>query len=148
MGAALEGKIALITGSSKGIGRAIALKLSENGADVIINGRSSEDGIELVKKIEDMGKKAIFEKGDITIYDEMKEMVDRVLQRMPGIDILVASGGVISGGKNVMTAPNFFRDIDPENYIDFFNSQYFSRLFCVKAVLITWLKEKVEKLFL
>jgi len=148
MSAALEGKIALITGSSKGIGRAIALTFAKNGADVIINGRSPDDGIELVKKIEEMGRRAIFEKGDITVYDEMKDMVDRVLERMPRIDILVVSGGVISGGKNVMTAPNFFKEIDPKKYIDFFNSQYFSRLFCVKAVLDHMVERKSGKIVL
>ena len=52
----LKGKVALITGSSKGIGKAIALKFAENGSDVVINGRSPDAGMETVNKIKDMGE--------------------------------------------------------------------------------------------
>ncbi|MFH2011911.1 MAG: SDR family oxidoreductase [Pseudomonadota bacterium] len=130
----LKGKVALITGSSKGIGRAIALKFAENGCDVVINGNSADSGMEVVNKIKDMGRHAIFEKANIIQYNEVKDMVDRVLEKMPKIDILVASGGVISDGK-VVTLPKFFREIDPVDYIHFINSQYFSRLYSIKAVL-------------
>jgi 3-oxoacyl-[acyl-carrier protein] reductase len=147
MGLDLKGKVALITGSTKGIGRTIALKFSENGADVIINGRSKEDGMKTVKKIKDMGRQAIFEKADVTLYAEVKEMVDRILKKMPRIDILIASGGVMSRGK-VMTAPSFFKEIDPDTYMDFFNSQYFSRLYCIRAVLDQMVEKKSGKIVL
>ena len=143
----LKGKVALLAGSSQGIGSAIALKLAENGADVVINGRSPESGVDIVNKILEMGRKAIFEKADVTVYREVKDMVDRTLQKMPGIDILVASGGVVSRG-NIITAPNFFREIDPDAYIDFFDSQYFSRLYCVRAVLDHMIERERGKIVL
>jgi len=93
MGTDLKSKVALITGSSKGIGKAIALKFAENEADVVINGRSPDAGMETVNKIKDMGRHAIFEKADVPVYNEVKEMVDRVLKKMKKIDILVVSGG-------------------------------------------------------
>lgn len=142
----LKDKVALITGSSKGIGKAIALKFAENGSDVVINGRSPDAGIETVTKIKDMGRHAIFEKADITVYNEVKEMVDRVLKKMQ-IDILVVSGGVISHG-DAITPPNFFREVDPDTYIDFINSQYFSRLYCVRAVLDHMIERKSGKIVL
>ncbi|MDY6855404.1 MAG: SDR family oxidoreductase [Thermodesulfobacteriota bacterium] len=143
----LKGKIALITGSTKGIGKTIALKFSKNGADVIINGRSEENGMKTVDSIKDMGRQAIFEKADVTVYAQVKEMVDRILKKIPKIDILVASGGVVSSGK-VMTAPSFFKEIDPSTYIDFFNSQYFSRLYCIRAVLDHMVERKSGKIIL
>ncbi|MDY7031618.1 MAG: SDR family oxidoreductase [Thermodesulfobacteriota bacterium] len=143
----LHGKVALLAGSSKGIGSSIALKLAENGADIIINGKSLEPGMEMIKKIKEMGREAIFEKADVTVYSEVKDMVDRVLKKMPKIDILVASGGVVSRG-NIITAPNFFKEIDPSTYIDFFDSQYFSRLYCVRAVLDHMIERKTGKIVL
>ncbi|MFH2011910.1 MAG: SDR family oxidoreductase [Pseudomonadota bacterium] len=143
----LKGKVALITGSSKGIGRAIALKFAENGCDVVINGNSSDAGMEVVNKIKDMGRHAIFEKANLIVYNEVKEMVDRVLEKMPQIDILVASGGVISDGKFGIL-PKFFREIDPVNYIDFIDSQYFSRLYSIKAVLEHMIERKSGKIVL
>jgi 3-oxoacyl-[acyl-carrier protein] reductase len=143
----LKGKVALITGSSEGIGKTIALKFAENEADVVINGRTSESGMETVNKIKDMGRQAIFEKADLTVYNEVKEMVDRVLEKMSRIDILVVSGGTSSRGKPLI-APNFFRDVAPDTYIDFINSQYFSRLYCVRAVLDHMIEKKSGKIVL
>ncbi|MFH2011717.1 MAG: SDR family oxidoreductase [Pseudomonadota bacterium] len=143
----LKGKVALITGSTKGIGRTIALKFAENGADIVINGNSADTGMEVVNKIKDMGRHAIFEKANIIIYNEVKDMVDSVLEKMPKIDILVASGGLISDGK-VVTVPMFFRETEPVNYIHFINSQYFSRLYCVKAVLKHMIEMKKGKIVL
>ena len=143
----LNDKVALITGSSRGIGRTIALKFAENGCDVVINGNSADAGMEVVNKIKDMGRHAIFEKANLIVYNEVKEMVDRVLEKMPKIDILVASGGVISDGKfGIM--PKFFREIDPDNYIDFINSQYFTRLYSIKAILDHMVERKSGKIVL
>jgi len=142
MGSDLQGKVALVAGSSGGIGRAIALKLSENGADIIINGRSPEPGMVVVNKIRDMGREAIFEKADIFVFSEVEDMVSRVLEKMSKIDILVVSGG------QVLANPNFFREIHPDNYIDFINSLYFSRLYCIRAVLDHMIEKKSGKIIL
>ena len=138
----LEGKVAIITGSSTGIGKAIAARFSENGADVVINGRSQESGEVVVNEIKDMGGNAFFEKADITIYNEVKEMIARVLTKMTKIDILVVSGGASH------ITPNFFREIDPNTYIDFVNSQYLSRLYCIRAVLDHMIENKSGKIVL
>lgn len=145
MGTDLMGKVALVTGSSKGIGRTIALKFAEHGADVIINGRNPEPGMDTVKKIMDMGRKAIFEKADVMVYNEVKTMVDRALDQMPKIDILVASGGVVTHGDTITTL-NFFKEIDPESYIYFFYSQYFSRLYCTRAILDHMIEREYGKI--
>ncbi|MFH1626107.1 MAG: SDR family oxidoreductase [Pseudomonadota bacterium] len=147
MGADLNGKVALITGSSSGVGRTIALKFSENGADVVINGRSPETGVKTVNEIKELGRQAIFEQADITIYSEVKGMADRVLERMSQIDILVVSGGSAGHG-GAIAAPNFFRELHPDDYIAHINSQYFSRLYCVRAVLDHMIERRSGKIVL
>ncbi|MFH1624164.1 MAG: SDR family NAD(P)-dependent oxidoreductase [Pseudomonadota bacterium] len=147
MSAKLDGKVALITGSSKGIGRSIALKFSENGSTVVINGRHSESGMETVNEIKAMGREAIFEKANIMIYNEVKEMAGRVLERMSKIDILVVSGGSGKHGAPI-ASPNFFRELDPDDYIDYINSQYLSRLYCVRTVLDHMIERKSGKIVL
>ena len=138
----LTGKVALITGSSGGIGKTIARRFAENGADIVINGRSAESGVKMATEIEGMGRKAIFERADISVYDEVKAMVNSILAKMSKIDLLIVSGG------GALTQPNFFREIAPEKYIDFMNSQYFSRLYCVRAVLDHMIERKSGKIVL
>lgn len=143
MQADLSGKVALITGSTKGIGREIALLFAENGADVALNARSEGPAAEIIRKIEILGRRAIFEPADIFEYAQVKGMADRVLQRMGQIDILV-----VSGGSSEEIAPGFFRDLDPESYVNFAKSQWISRLYCVRAVLDHMIERRIGKIVL
>ena len=127
----LSGKVALVAGSSYGIGKAIAIKLAQNGADIIINGRHEERGLEIVEQIKDIGRKAIFEQADVTNYQHVIQMVSNSIRKLGKVDILVASGG-----RPVKAAGlEFFRETKPEEYISYAESQWFSRLYCVRAVL-------------
>jgi len=86
----LDGKVALITGSSRGIGRSIALVFAEEGADVIINYIRSEDKArEVVSKINSMGRKAISVRADVSSIKEVKDMVNRCVENFGHLDILV-----------------------------------------------------------
>ena len=76
MKADLLGKVALVTGSTQGVGRAIAINLAENGADVVVHG--IEPTTEVTKEIEGLGRRSIFERADLLNYREMKQMVDHV----------------------------------------------------------------------
>ena len=131
MQGSLSGEVALVAGSSHGIGKAIAVKLAQNGADLIINGRHSEIGLETVQQIRGMGRQAIFEPADVTIYPQVKQKVGNSIQRLGKIDILVASGGIPAKA----TGMEFFRQTDPDEYLSYAQSQWFSRLYCVRAVL-------------
>jgi len=62
MEANLTGKVAFVAGSSAGIGKAIALKLATNGADIVLNGRNPASAIKVRKQIEELGQKVVFEK--------------------------------------------------------------------------------------
>jgi 3-oxoacyl-[acyl-carrier protein] reductase len=91
----LSGRIALITGSSSGIGRATAFYMAEEGADVAVNYRSDENGAkEVVKKIEDMGHKGLAVRADVTSTKEVKEMFEKVNEKFSTLDILVNNAGI------------------------------------------------------
>ena len=86
----LEGKKALVTGASRGIGRAIALALAAEGADVVVNYAGSEAAAkEVAAEIEAMGRKAFVVQADISSNEAATAMVDEVVKEFGRIDILV-----------------------------------------------------------
>ncbi len=91
----LSGKVALVTGSSRGIGRSIAIHLAEHGADIAINFNRSKDEAEQVKKeIENLGTKAITVQADITAPEDARRMVKETVDGLGSVDILVNNAGV------------------------------------------------------
>ncbi|BCS81389.1 3-oxoacyl-[acyl-carrier-protein] reductase [Anaerocellum diazotrophicum] len=91
----LKDKVALITGASRGIGKAIALKFAQNGANVIINYSSSQSQAESLKEeIEKIGTKAIMIKCDVSNPDEVNQMFSQAEKEFGKIDILVNNAGV------------------------------------------------------
>lgn len=91
----LSGKIALITGASRGIGKGIALAFAKNGADIIINFSKDIEGAEKVKEeITTLGKKAFLYKADVTNEKEVKDMFSYVKNEFGRLDILVNNAGI------------------------------------------------------
>ncbi len=90
----LDGKVALVTGSSRGLGKGIALALAEAGADVVINYASSQDEAERVsKEIIEMGRKSIAVKADVRSETEVAELFAIVKKEFGKLDILVNNAG-------------------------------------------------------
>ncbi|MCH8815573.1 MAG: 3-oxoacyl-[acyl-carrier-protein] reductase [Chloroflexi bacterium] len=90
----LSGKVALVTGSSRGIGRSIAIHLAEHGADIAINFSRSKDEAEQVKaEIEKLGAKAMTVQADITVPDDAQRMVKETVDGLGRVDILVNNAG-------------------------------------------------------
>lgn len=89
----LEGKVALVTGASRGIGRAIALGFAEAGADVACAARSEADLETLVKEIDALGRRAISVPTDVTKREEIQRMVDRTIEELGGLNVLVNNAG-------------------------------------------------------
>jgi glucose 1-dehydrogenase len=91
----LEGKVALVTGSSRGIGRAIALRLASEGADLVVNHLTSDVGArETVDQIEELGRRALAIQGDVRSTEDLARMFGTALEHFGSIDILVNNAGV------------------------------------------------------
>src|SRR5690625_1203486 len=91
----LKEKVALVTGASRGIGRAIALELGRNGATVAVNYAGSKDKAEeVVKELEQLGVKAMAIQANVADEKEVKQMVKRVVEAFGALHILVNNAGI------------------------------------------------------
>lgn len=91
----LAGKVAVVTGAGRGIGRAIALKLSSLGASVVVNYRSSaQEAEELVKEIAMQGGKAEAVQGDVSSFEDAEKVVKFAVEKFGRLDILVNNAGI------------------------------------------------------
>ncbi len=90
----LRDRVAIITGGARGIGKTIALKYAEEGANIAIFDLLRDEGDKTIKEIEDKGRKAIFYPVDITNFEKVKETVKDVEKKFNKIDILVNNAGI------------------------------------------------------
>src|SRR5689334_7079009 len=89
----LAGRVALVTGSSRGIGRAIAVRFAHEGADLVINGRSPERVQQVCAELGTLGRRALPTVADVTDEAAVEEMVDATIRAYGRIDILVNNVG-------------------------------------------------------
>ena len=136
MDVSLKGRTALVTGGSRGIGRAIALSLAEAGADVAINYRRDEDAAaEAVAEIEKLGRVARRYSASVENWDEDVAMVADVLKDFGGVSILVNNAGIASRGQSVA-------DTDPAEMERVVRVHAFGPHYLCKLVLPHMRKEK------
>ena len=91
----LKGKVALVTGSSRGVGRAIALAYAREGASVVVNYTANQTaGEEVVTAIKEMGEKAVLVKADVSKAADAEALVQKGIDEFGGIDILVNNAGL------------------------------------------------------
>lgn len=100
----LNGKVALITGASKGIGEGIAHVYAKEGANLVLCARSDETNVLCNELIETYGIQAIFVKTDVGVYADCKKAVDEALQTFHTLDIVVANAGVCRLGSFLETS--------------------------------------------
>ena len=89
----LEGKVALITGSGRGIGRSIALKLASEGASVVVNDLDEAPALETVDAIRAMGGRAVACVGSVTAPDFAERFIGTAVSEFKGLDIIVNNAG-------------------------------------------------------
>jgi 3-oxoacyl-[acyl-carrier protein] reductase len=91
----LKDKKAIVTGGGRGIGRAIALAFAQEGADVLVNYHSNDSAArEVVEKVQELGRKAVAVKADVSSYSDSYAMVESAVNELGGLDILVNNAGM------------------------------------------------------
>lgn len=135
MFASLEGKKALVTGASRGIGRAIALALAEAGADVAVNYAGSEAAAaETAAAVEALGRKALLVQADVGKADQCERMVGQVLEAFGSLDILVNNAGITRDNLMMRMKEEEFDQVIETNLKGVFNG--------IKAVTRPMMKQR------
>lgn len=118
----LSGKVALVTGSSRGIGRGIALELAKKGASVVVNYKEDEEGaIETSNIIKKIGGYSVIQKCDVGDYKQCSNMIENIIKMFGKIDILVNNAGISKVGLFVDMNEDDFDDIMNTNLKGVFN---------------------------
>ena len=131
----IEGKAALVTGASKGIGRAISLKLAEIGVKVAVNYKTSAQSAEdLVETIKALGGEAFAVQADVSVLDQAVAMVDKVSDSWGHVDILVNNAGIIRDGLLVRMSDEAWDSVIATNLNGMF--------YCTRAVLRAMLRNR------
>lgn len=92
----LEGKVALVTGGGRGIGRGIVMRLAEAGADVAVADVILENAQKVAKEVQALGRRAVAIQVDVTQWDQVQAMVQQTVDQLGGLDIAVNNAGVIN----------------------------------------------------
>jgi len=100
----LEKKTAIVTGSGRGMGRAIALALTKEGANVIVSDINLKEAKQVAKEIEDLGGASLAVKTDVTSKNDVDDLISKTIEKFGALDILVSNAGV-SSMENVIDMP-------------------------------------------
>ncbi len=131
----LKGKTAVITGSGRGIGKAVALKLASLGANIVINDiPSSTYADETVEEIKALGVDAICVKGDVRSTDDVNNLINSALDKFGTIDIFVNNAGITRDGLILRMTEDDWDMVMDINLKGAFN--------CIKAVVRPMMKQK------
>lgn len=126
----LSGKVALVTGGSRGIGKAIALALAEGGADILLNyARSDKQAEEVKQQIEAMGRKCVTVRADVSKFEQAQNLGKAVVNHFGKLDILINNAGV--------NRDRTLRRMTPEQWNEVIQTNLSSLFNCTKAVIET-----------
>ncbi len=135
----LEGKTAVVTGASRGIGKAIAVKLAELGANLVINYRSDSKSIEdVIKEIESKGSKAVAVQGDVSVFSDAENIMKKAVEVFGSLDILVNNAGITKDGLVLRMKEEDFDKVIDVNLKGAFN--------CIRHATPIMMKQKCGKI--
>lgn len=107
----INGKVALVSGSTMGLGRELAMQLCMQGASVILNGRDRERLGRTLRDFEESGYNVTAVRGDISLPEDCRKMVEHCIKKFGRLDVLICNAGVSAGGAFAKTTPGTFRQV-------------------------------------
>ena len=135
----LEGKVAVVTGASRGIGRAIALKLADEGAKVVVNYSGSQaKAEEVVAMIQENGGEAIAVQASVSKTEEVTALMDAALKTFGSLDILVNNAGI--------TRDNLIMRMKEDEWDDVLDTNLKGVFLCTKAVTRQMMKQRAGRI--
>src|SRR5215468_11354977 len=135
----LDGKAALVTGASRGLGRAIALKLAEDGANVALNYRDSEGPArEVAELIGKMGGTTLLLRANVAVKDEARAMVAQVLEQWRRLDILVNNAGI--------TRDKSMKKLTDDDWTDVIATNLNSVYYCTSAAVPAMIDQRFGRI--
>jgi len=135
----LEGKVAVVTGASRGIGRAIALKLADEGAKVVVNYSGSQaKAEEVVAMIQENGGEAIAVQASVSQTEEVTALMDTAVKTFGSLDILVNNAGI--------TRDNLLMRMKEDEWDDVLNTNLKGVFLCTKAVTRQMMKQRAGRI--
>lgn len=135
----LEGRVAVVTGASRGIGREVALTLAKYGAYVVVNYNGSEEKAkEVVAEIETLGRKAIAIKASVSNMDEVSQMIDETVEKFGKIDILVNNAGI--------TKDNLVLKMTEDDFDAVIDTNLKGTFLCMKQVYRLMMKQRYGRI--
>jgi 3-oxoacyl-[acyl-carrier protein] reductase len=134
----LEGKVALVTGSAQGIGRAIALNFAQGGARIVLTDMREAKLDEVVKEIEALGGKAIRFVVDVTDREAVRKVVDQSLETWERIDILVNNAGI--------TRDSLVMRMKVEDWQAVLKTNLEGTFYCIQAVLPGMVRQRYGRI--
>ena len=138
-GVTLQGKVALVTGAGKGIGRAIALEFAHRGAAVAVNYHLSKEHAEsLADLIRDAGSECLVIQGDVAVKEDARRVVKTVLDTWGHLDVLVNNAGI--------TRDKTMRKMSDDDWADVINVNLNGTYYCTSAALPSMMEHKFGRI--
>lgn len=134
----LSGKVAIVTGAAQGIGKAIALALAREGADIVVSDVNLEEAEKTATEIKALGRETLVAKVNVAVFDEVEDLVNKVLDKFGKIDILVNNAGITRDGLLLR-----MKEADWDMVLDINLKGTFN---CTKACCRPMLKQKSGKI--
>ena len=138
MGQQLAGRVAIVTGAGQGIGRGIALSLAKAGADVVINDISLSTAEDTVNEVSALGRRYLVVQADVSDADQVKRMLERVMEELGDIHILVNNAGI--------AIPAHITELSEDNWDRTMTVNLKSMFLCSKAVAPIMMAQRYGKI--
>jgi NAD(P)-dependent dehydrogenase (short-subunit alcohol dehydrogenase family) len=130
----LDGNVAIVTGGGQGLGKVFCRAYAEAGADIVVAEINEETGPQTVAEIEELGRKALYVKTDVTSRESVGQMVATALEAFGRIDVLMNNAGIVHWGEAESVAEDDWRKVIDVNLNGLF--------YCAQAVSVPMIEQK------